>query len=115
MGKMDEFNENKREIENGIIVKCEVIKNLEHYVRVRIIGSSEMGSIHVNELKKTYSADKRPNIGNVFEAKVLMKKFDNAKHCDIWQLTMNTDNAIQDIIEETAVGRALRLSGIKNH
>ena len=112
---MDEFNENKREIENGIIVKCEVIKNLEHYVRVRIIGSSEMGSIHVNELKKPYSADKRPNIGNVFEAKVLMKKFDNAKHCDIWQLTMNTDNAIQDIIEETAVGRALRLSGIKNH
>ena len=112
MGK-DEFVEIKREIESGIVVKCEVTKNVEYYVQVRLIGFSEIGSIHVQELIEPYSAGNRPVIGTVFEGKVLTKRFDNAKHRDVWQITMNMDNIKDEIVEETAMARAMRLSGIK--
>lgn len=113
LGK-DEFVESKREIESGIAVKCEVIKNVGYYVQVRIIGFSEIGSIHVNELIEPYSVDNRPDIGVVFDGKVLTKKFDNARHRDVWQITMNMDNAKEDgEAEETAMAKALKRSGIK--
>lgn len=112
LGK-DEFVEIKREIESGIVVKCEVTKNVEYYVQVRLIGFSEIGSIHVQELIEPYSAGNRPVIGTVFEGKVLTKRFDNAKHRDVWQITMNMDNIKDEIVEETAMARAMRLSGIK--
>lgn len=112
LGK-DDFVEIKREIESGIAVKCEVIKNVGYYVQVRIIGFSEIGSIHVNELTEPYSAGNRPDIGTVFEGKVLTKKFDNARHRDVWLITMNMDNIKEDVTEETAMARAMRLNGIE--
>ncbi len=112
LGK-NEFVEVKREIESGIVVKCEVTKNVGHYVQVRIIGFSEIGSIHVSELAEPYSANSRPDMGTVLEGKVLMKKFDNARHRDVWQITMNMDNIKEEKVEETAMAQAIRLSGIK--
>lgn len=112
MGK-DEFVEVKREIESGIAVKCEVTKNVGYYVQVRIIGFSEIGSIHINELIEPYSADNRPDKGTVLEGKVLTNKFDNARHRDVWQITMNMDNIKEDVVNETAMARAMRLGGIK--
>lgn len=112
LGK-DEFVEAKREIESGIAVKCEVTKNVGYYVQVRIIGFSEIGSVHINELTEPYSADNRPDKGTVFEGKVLTNKFDNARHRDVWQITMNMDNIKEDVVEETAMARAMRLGGIK--
>lgn len=112
LGK-DEFIEVRRKIESGIVVKCEVTKNVEYYVQVRIIGFAEMGSIHINELALPYSADNRPGIGTIFEGRVLKNRFDNAKHREIWQITMNIDNVKEDEVEETTMVRAIRLSGIK--
>ena len=112
LGK-DEFVEVKREIESGIAVKCEVTKNVGYYVQVRIIGFSEIGSIHINELIEPYSADNRPDKGTVLEGKVLTNKFDNARHRDVWQITMNMDNIKEDVVNETAMARAMRLGGIK--
>lgn len=108
----DEFIEVKREIESGILVKCEVTKNIGYYVQIRIIGFSEIGSIHVNELAAPYSVNNRPDIGTIFEGKVMTKKFDNARHRDVWQITMNLDNVKEDVVEETAMARAMRLKGI---
>ena len=112
LGK-DELIENKRDIESGIAVKCEVTKNVGYYVQVRIIGFSEIGSVHINELTEPYSADNRPDIGTVFEGKVLTNKFDNARHRNVWQITMNMDNIKEEVVEETAMARAMRLGGIK--
>lgn len=112
LGK-DEFVEAKREIESGIIVKCEVIKNVGYFVQVRIVGFSQIGSLHVDELKEPYSASNRPEIGTIFEGKVLMKKYDNARHRDVWQITMNIGNTRKEIVEETAFAHAMRVKGIK--
>ena len=112
LGK-DELIETKRDIESGIAVKCEVTKNVGYYVQVRIIGFSEIGSVHINELTEPYSADNRPDIGTVFEGKVLTNKFDNARHRNVWQITMNMDNIKEEVVEETAMARAMRLGGIK--
>ena len=113
LGK-DDYVETKREIESGIAVKCEVTKNVGYYVQVRIIGFSEIGSIHVDELGDPYSAEKRPDVGTVLEGKVLNKRFDNARQRDVWQITMNMDSIRDERNEETAMARALRLSGITN-
>lgn len=86
---MDEPVEVKRELQCSIVVKCEVTKNVEHYMQVRTIGFSEIGSIHVNELITQYSADNRPSIGSVLEGKVLMK-----------------DNIKEEAAEETALARS---------
>lgn len=88
-------------------------KNVGYYVQVRIIGFSEIGSIYIDELVEPYSAENRPEIGTVLDGKVLMKKFDNARHCDIWQITMNMEAIKEESIEETAVAQAIRRSGIK--
>lgn len=90
LGKDDDV-EIKREIESGIAVKCEVTKNVGYYVQVRIIGFSEIGSIHVDELLEPYSSEKRPGIGAIIEGKVLNKVFDNARQRDVWKITMNMD------------------------
>lgn len=113
----DEFVEVKREIQSGIVIKCEVTKNVEHFVQVRLIGFPEIGSIHVDELMTPYSAENRPSIGSVLEGKVLMKKFDNAKHRDVWMITMNMNNVKEEAAEETVLARAIRHSGINtaNH
>lgn len=88
-------------------------KNVTHYVQVRIIGFSEIGSIYVNELVEPYSANNRPDIGTILDGKILMKKFDNAKHCNVWQITMNMNDIKEESKEETAMAQAIRLSGIK--
>ena len=105
--------ETKRVIEPGIAVKCEVTKNVGYYVQVRIVGFSEVGSIHVNELTAPYSATKRPDIGTVLDGKVLAKRFDNARHRDVWQITMSLDNIQDEVVEETAMARPIRLGGVK--
>ena len=112
LGK-EEMIEPKRVIEPGIAVKCEVTKNVGYYVQVRIVGFSEVGSIHVNELAAPYSAAKRPDIGTVLDGKILTKRFDNARHRDIWQITMSLDSIQEDVEEETAMARAIRLGGFK--
>lgn len=112
LGK-EEMIEPKRVIEPGIAVKCEVTKNVGYYVQVRIVGFSEVGSIHVNELTAPYSAAKRPDIGTVLDGKILAKRFDNARHRDVWQITMSLDNIQEDVEEETAMARAIRLGGFK--
>ena len=112
LGK-DDFVEQKREIETGIAVKCEVTKNVSYYVQVNIIGFSEIGSIHLSELAEPFSSSKRPEPGTVIDAKVLNKRFDNARQRDVWQLTMHMDNVKEDAKEETAMARAMRLGGVK--
>ena len=64
-----------------------------------------------------YSAENRPSIGSVLEGNVLMKKFDNAKHRDVWMITMNMNNVKEEAAEETVLARAIRHSGINtaNH
>ena len=109
---IDESIEAKRTIESGIVVKCEVTRNVGYYVQVRLIEFSEIGSIHISELMEPYSANNRPQPGTIIEGKVLNKRFDNARHREVWSITMNTKNAEDDYIEETAMARALRLSGI---
>ena len=112
LGK-DDYIEQKREIETGLVVKCEVIKNVEYFVQVRIIGFSEIGSIHVDELMSPYSAINRPELGKIIEGKVLNKRFDNARQREVWQITMNLDGAREGKDEETTMARAFRLGGIK--
>lgn len=107
------IDEPLKEIESGIAVKCEVIKNVSFFVQVKIIGYPlELGSIHVDELMEPYSAENRPAIGAVIDGKVLYKKFDNKTRCDMWQITMDVNGAKDDCEKETAFARALRLSGI---
>lgn len=55
----------------------------------------------------------RPDIGTILDGKILMKKFDNAKHCNVWQITMNMNDIKEESKEETAMAQAIRLSGIK--
>ena len=107
------IDEPLKEIESGIAVKCEVIKNVSFFVQVKIIGYPlELGSIHVDELMEPYSAENRPAIGAIIDGKVLYKKFDNKTRCDMWQITMDVNGAKDDCEKETAFARALRLSGI---
>ena len=108
----DDYVEKRREIESGIAVKCEVTKNVGHYVQVNIIGFSEIGSIHVDELMEPYSAEKRPRVGAVIEGKILNKKFDNVRQREVWQITMNMESIREEKKEETAMARAFRMSGI---
>ena len=55
---IDDIIDMKRELESDVIVKCEVIRNIEFYTQVRIIGfDEELGSIHIDELMKPYSAE----------------------------------------------------------
>lgn len=109
----DEVVEPKREIEPGIIVKCEVIKIVEYFIQVKIVGFSEFGSIHISELVEPFSADIRPNVGSLLEGKVIGKTFDSAKNRYIWRITMNIDNIQDDTKDETEMAKAIRLSGMK--
>ena len=107
------IDEPLKKIESGIAVKCEVIKNVLHFVQVKIIGyPSELGSIHIDELMEPYSVNNRPVVGTVIDGKVLNKKFINKIQRDMWQITMDLNDVKDDTSEETAVARAMRLSGI---
>lgn len=112
IGKDNFIEEEKRELEYGIAVKCEVTKNVEYYVQVRIVGFSEIGSIHINDLVEPYSAENRPIIGNVFDGKVIGKKYDNVRQCDVWKITMEMDDIKEDK-NETVMAQALRKAGIE--
>ena len=95
---IDDIIDMKRELESDVIVKCEVIRNIEFYTQVRIIGfDEELGSIHIDELMKPYSAENRPGIGIILEGRTLREKFDNAKQTKIWEITMNTVNSEADL------------------
>ena len=77
--------------ETGKVVKCEVIKNTEYYVRVKIIGAdkeNETASIHINELKEPYSSKRRPDPGEVLETQVIGRGFDQKRNESTWKLTM---------------------------
>lgn len=110
----DDYVEVKRKIEPGIAVKCEVTKNVEYYVQVRIVGYSEIGSIHVDELIQPYCAERRPELGAIIDGKILNKRFDNARQRDVWQITMNMESVQKEEKEETTMARAIRLSQTNN-
>ena len=109
----DEYVEPKREIEPGIVVKCEVTKNVTYYVQVRIIGFSEIGSIHLSDLVAPYSHENRPTIGAIIDGRVVEKKFDNARQRDVWKITMDLNDVNDQTVGETEMARALRRAGIK--
>ncbi len=116
----DDIDDMKRELESDVIVKCEVIRNIEFYTQVRIIGfDEELGSIHIDELMKPYSAENRPGIGIILEGRTLREKFDNAKQTKIWEITMNTVNSEAELEEETAMSiafkRALKEKDVENN
>lgn len=107
MGKEDV--EEVRNIETGLIVKCEVVKNVTYFTQVRIIGYPEVvGSIHIDELCLPFNKINRPQKGSVFDAKVLNQKFDNATQRNVWMLTMNVSGSGDVEEKETAMARALR-------
>lgn len=117
---IDDIIDMKRELESDVIVKCEVIRNIEFYTQVRIIGfDEELGSIHIDELMKPYSAENRPGIGIILEGRTLREKFDNAKQTKIWEITMNTVNSEAELEEETAMSiafkRALKEKDVENN
>lgn len=107
MGKEDV--EEVRNIETGMIIKCEVIKNVAFFTQVRLVGySEEVGSIHIDELSNPFNRNHRPSIGSVFEVKVLNQKFDNKTQRNIWMLTMNVSGSSDEEREETAMAKALK-------
>ena len=107
MGKEDV--EEVRNIETGMIIKCEVIKNVAFFTQVRLVGySEEVGSIHIDELSNPFNRNHRPSIGSVFEVKVLNQKFDKKTQRNIWMLTMNVSGSSDEDREETAMAKALK-------
>lgn len=107
MGK-EEIQE-VRNIETGLVIKCEVLRNLTYFIQVRIIGYlDEVGSIHVDELCAPFDAQHRPKKGSVFEAKVLNQKFDNKAQRNVWMLTMNISESNDLEKGETVMERALK-------
>jgi hypothetical protein len=107
MGKEDA--EEVRNIENGLVVKCEVLKNVAFFTQVRLVGYTEaVGSIHIDELCTPFDANHRPPTGSVFEAKVLNQKFDNKTQRNVWMLTMDISGGADVGQEETVMSRALR-------
>jgi DNA polymerase III delta prime subunit len=76
-------------LEYGRIVKCEVIKNVEYFTKVRIIGFECAGSIHFDNLCNGYAKDNRPPVGRIIEAMVLNKGYDSKTNKETWYLTMN--------------------------
>ena len=101
--------EEVRNIETGMIIKCEVIKNVAFFTQVRLVGySEEVGSIHIDELSNPFNRNHRPSIGSVFEVKVLNQKFDNKTQRNIWMLTMNVSGSSDEEREETAMAKALK-------
>ena len=99
-----------RKIESGMVVKCEVIKNVAYFTRVRIIGFSQEGSIHIDQLISPFSAEKRPETGTVFDCLVLYEKFDVRNQKNFWMLTMNLDGE-NDNDGDNELTRAMKKSG----
>ena len=108
MGKEDV--EEVRRIEMGLVVKCEVLKNVTYFTQVRLVGyPEEVGSIHIDELSAPFNEKHRPSIGSVFEAKVLNQKFDNRTQRNVWMLTMNNiSESSEEEQEENIMARALK-------
>lgn len=80
----------------GQIIKCEVTKNVEYFVKVRIVGFECPGSIHIDNLNSGYNSENRPAIGKVFEAMVIQKGFDGKANVEIWELTMHLSNDLHN-------------------
>lgn len=106
----DDYEEIERKIEPGLVVKCEVIKNVVYFTQVRIIGyNSHIGSIHISELIAPYSNTNRPKIGDIIDAKVLNEKFDNRLQRNVWMLTMDMSNSrIETEENETVMAKAIK-------
>lgn len=105
----DEKEDAIRELTYGMSVKCEVIKNILHFVQIRIIGYDVKGSIHISELLPPYSDENRPKVGTVMDIKLLNEKFDNKTQKKLWVATMRNDNVTLDIAEsETDIKKALK-------
>lgn len=86
---VDEDDVQKIQLKPGIVIKCEVIKQLRFFVRVRIIGAEEeKGSIHIDELKAPFSNESRPELGSVIDAQVKKQGYDQKRNEPIWELTM---------------------------
>lgn len=99
-------------LEYGTIVKCEVIKNLEYYVRVRIIGFECIGSIDIGNLVGKYSKNNRPQIGYVFDGMVLHRKYDSRTNSEVWNLTMDINHKQLEVDTRTSFQK--QLEKIKN-
>lgn len=114
LGK-DDYEEEEKKIEHGLIVKCEVIKNVAYFIQVRIIGYDNcFGSIHISELVDPYSDNNRPKNGMIFDAKVLNEKFNNRLQRNVWMLTMDTTNSREHMEQyETEMEKALKKLNLK--
>lgn len=101
-----------QELTSGMIVKCEVVRNVTHYTQVRIIGyPSASGSIHENELTDPYSGENRPAIGEILDALVLFEQFDNKIQRKVWMLSLNTSAGMLNETSDNTMKLALQKSG----
>ncbi|SCX17622.1 hypothetical protein SAMN02910339_02457 [Lachnospiraceae bacterium YSD2013] len=101
-----------KNLEAGKIVKCEVLKNVAHFTQVRIMGyQDERGSIHINDLSGAYSAENRPQNGEILEAVVLYESFDNKIQRKVWRLSTNLSGQTNDSESESQMSVALKKAG----
>lgn len=92
LGK-DEYMEEVRPLTTGMLVKCEVVKNVSFFTQVRIIGYDIDGCIHISEYSDKYNDNQRPKNGTVLDVKPLNEKYDEKKGKNIWMATMDIGNA----------------------
>ena len=88
LGK-DEYMEEVRPLTTGMLVKCEVVKNVSFFTQVRIIGYDIDGCIHISEYSDKYNDNQRPKNGTVLDVKLLNEKYDEKKGKNIWMATMD--------------------------
>lgn len=95
-------------LEYGRIVKCEVIKNVEHFIKVRIIGFECVGSLHVDNLSNGYNKDNRPPVGRIIDAMILNKGYDSRTSKEIWNLTMHVKDGADKVNSLTPFQKQLQ-------
>lgn len=70
-------------------VKCRVIRNIEHYVQVKLLDyHAQIGSINVLELGDGYSDVNRPDVGTEFYATII-----GPQNQQYWQLSLIKHNS----------------------
>ena len=85
------------QLKPGVVVKCEVIRHLEYFVRVKILGAEEENaSIYINELKSPYSSENRPSLGSILDVQVIQEGYDQKRDKPIWELTMYINGETED-------------------
>lgn len=73
----------------GQLVRCKVLKNVDFYVKVKLMDfKEEYGSIHTEFLSKEYVKD-RPIVNSEVYAYVMYESLDSTNNKTIWQLSMN--------------------------